>query len=227
MKFLRTFSLGIVACALLAIGGCILLPSVVQKVNPNVTYRIPGVGKTLYLTLDDGPSEATPLILDVLKRYNIPATFFVITDHIRPDLMNRIVSDGHQIAHHMRTSASIQKMPPDRFRTEFLEADSALAAYPGVKLFRPPNGSVSAEQAAFVTAQGYQIVVGTIFPLDHWLENKTAITTLAKLLITDGGIIILHDTRERGPRTAAVLDELIPYLKQKGYKFSLLPKKKA
>src|SRR5687768_17229637 len=138
MRILHTVFLGLAVCVLLTIGGCILLPSILQTANPNVTYRITGVGKTLYLTLDDSPSEATPLILDVLKRHNVPATFFVITDHIRPDLMNRIVSGGHQIAHHMRTSASIQEMPPDRFRTEFLEADAALTAYPRVKLFRPP-----------------------------------------------------------------------------------------
>ncbi len=53
--------------------------------------------------------------------------------------------------------------------------------------------------------------------------NTSAISALAKALVIDGGIIILHDTRERGPRTVTVLDELIPYLKRKGYKFALLP----
>jgi peptidoglycan/xylan/chitin deacetylase (PgdA/CDA1 family) len=226
MRILRTLFLGLALCTLLTVGGCILLPSILQATNPNVIYRIPGAGQTLCLTLDDGPSEATPQILDVLKKHRVPATFFVITDHIRPDLMQRIISDGHQIAHHMRTSANIRQMPLDLFRTEFLAADTALAAYPRVKLFRPPNGSISSEQAVFVTAQGYQIVVGTIFPLDHWLESKATIVSLAKLLITEGGIIILHDTRQRGPRTAAALDELIPYLKHKGYTFTLLPEKK-
>jgi peptidoglycan/xylan/chitin deacetylase (PgdA/CDA1 family) len=226
MRILRRLLLGSVLGALLLVGGCRLLPWALQTASPDVAYRIPGVGKTLYLTLDDGPSSATSLILDVLKKHGVPATFFVTTDHIQPGLMGRITAGGHQIGHHMRTTASIQKMPLDRFQSEFQAADSALTAYPRVRLFRPPNGSVTSTQAAFVTSQGYQIVVGTIFPLDHWLTNTTAITTLAKLLVTDGGIIILHDTRERGPRTAVVLDDLIPYLKQKGYTFALLPEKK-
>ncbi len=226
MGILRTLLFGLALGALLLVGGCVLLPSILHAVNPNVTYRIPDVGKTLYITLDDGPSDATAKILKVLRKHGVQATFFVITDHIRPDVMDRIAAEGHQIGNHMRTSASIQKMTLDRFQADFLSADAALSAYPRVKLFRPPNGSVSIEQSAFVTAQGYQIVVGTIFPLDHWLENETAVKTLAKLLITDGGIIILHDTRERGPRTAAVLDELIPYLKHKGYTFALVPAKK-
>lgn len=225
MKRARALSLGLMACALLAIGGCVLIPSILSTLNPGVTYRIPSVGKTLYLTLDDGPSAATPRILEVLGKHGVKATFFVTTDHIQPALMHRLTAEGHQIGHHMRTTASIQKMPLDRFQTEFVAADQALSVYPRVKLFRPPNGSVSSEQAAFVTAQGYRIVVGTIFPFDHWLENETAITTLAKLLITDGGIIILHDTNARGPRTAVVLDALIPYLKRKGYSFALLPAK--
>lgn len=223
MKWVRSLTLSLLACALLAIGGCVLLPSILSTLNPGVTYRIPSVGKALYLTLDDGPSAATPRILEVLEKHGVKATFFVTTGHIQPALMNRLVADGHQVGHHMRTTDSIQQMPLDRFQTEFAAADQALSVYPRVKLFRPPNGSVSSGQAAFVTAQGYQIVVGTIFPLDHWLENETAITTLAKLLITDGGILILHDTAARGPRTAAVLDELIPYLQRRGYSFALLP----
>jgi peptidoglycan/xylan/chitin deacetylase (PgdA/CDA1 family) len=141
--------------------------------------------------------------------------------------MHRITAEGHQIAHHMPTSAGIQKMPMERFQSEFLSADVTLSAYPRVKLFRPPNGSISSEQAMFVRAQGYQIVVGTIFPLDHWLESKTAMMTLAKLLTIEGGIMILHDTGERGPRAAAVLDELIPYLKQRSYRFAHLPENKS
>lgn len=223
MKRLRLPLLCFLGCVLLAIGGCVLLPSILTTLSPVVTYRIPSVGKTLYLTLDDGPSAATARILEILEKHGVKATFFVTTDHIQPELMNRIAAEGHQIAHHMRTTANIGDMSTERFKTEFLAADKALSAYPQAKIFRPPNGSVSSEQAAFVATQGYQIVVGTIFPLDHWLESERAITTLAKLLITDGGIIILHDTTSRGDRTVAVLDALVPYLKSKGYKFALLP----
>ena len=227
MRTLRTLLFGIALCALLLVAGCVLLPSALHRLNLSVTYRIPDVGKTLYITLDDGPSEATPLILDVLRKHNVPATFFVITDHIRPEMLNRITTEGHQIGHHMKTTANIQKMPDEQFRLEFLAADTALAQYRHVKLFRPPGGSISDQQAAFVTNQGYRIVVGTIFPLDHWLKSTTTISALAKILVIDGGIIILHDTQERGPRTAVVLNDVIPYLKKRGYKFDLLPDKSA
>jgi peptidoglycan-N-acetylglucosamine deacetylase len=225
MKRLRNALIGLGLCLFLLVAGVHLLPAVLKWANPGITYRVPGVGKTLFITIDDGPSEGTHLILDVLKKHQVPATFFVITDHINSDIMNRIVVEGHPIGHHMRSTASIGNMPLNRFQSEFMAADHALSTYPHSRLFRPPNGTIPSEKAAFVTAQGYQIVVGTIFPLDHVIENEKAISELAKLLITDGGIIILHDTRTRAPRTAIVLNELIPYLKQKGYTFARLPSK--
>ena len=226
MKTLRTLLTIAVVCALLLVSGCALLPSILHTLNPGVIYRVPNAEHTLFLTLDDGPSDATPLILEVLMKHDVHATFFVITDHIQPALLGRIISEGHQIAHHMKTSASLGRLSDVQFQEEFLAADKALTAFPHAKFFRPPGGSISKERADFVHAQGYQIVVGTVFPLDHWLENKTLVEGLIKALVVDGGIIILHDTPTRGPRTAAVLDELLPQLKQKGYRFALLPEPK-
>lgn len=69
MRVLRTLLLGLALCALMLVAGCVLLPSALHAINPDVTYRIPDVGKTLYITLDDGPSEATARILEVLKQH--------------------------------------------------------------------------------------------------------------------------------------------------------------
>jgi peptidoglycan/xylan/chitin deacetylase (PgdA/CDA1 family) len=194
-----------------------------HAINPHVTYRVPDAEKTLFLTIDDGPSSATPLILDVLRKHGVPATFFVVTDHIRSDIFGRVLADGHQIGHHMRTTVRLSAMSDEQFLTEFVLAERVLGSFTSVRLFRPPDGSISKARAGYVTSKGYEIVVGTVYPLDHWLENKTLIVKLAKTLATDGGILILHDTDSRGPRTAAVLDDLIPQLKEKGYRFALLP----
>lgn len=220
---MRTLLLGLAVCALLAVVSCSLLPASLHALNPHVIYRVPGAEKTLFLTLDDGPSEATPQILDVLRKHEVHATFFIITDHIRPEMMKRILAEGHQLANHLRTSTSLSKLSDTQFQSDFLTADKALAGFDSVKLFRPPGGSISTMRAQYVKAHGYDIVVGTVFPLDHWLERKTFVKLLTTALVIDGGIIIMHDTNKRGPRTAAVLDELIPELKAKGYTFSLLP----
>lgn len=224
MKALRTLLLTLAACVLLLIGGCVALPDILHWSNPSVVYRVPGAGRTLFLTLDDGPSAATPQILDVLKKHDVHATFFITTDHITPEAMKRIAAGGHQIANHLKATRDLGRLTEAQFHADFQEAHRALAPYEPAKLFRPPGGSISDAQAKYVTAQGYSIVVGTVFPLDHWLESLAAIEFLSKTLVIDGGIIILHDTDSRGPRTAAVLDRLLPQLKQKGYRFALLPK---
>lgn len=223
MKALRTLLLILAGGALLVIAGCSLLPGILHTLNPSVTYRIPDAGRTLYLTLDDGPSAATGQILTVLRKHDVHATFFITTDHIQPDLMRDILAGGHQLANHLKTTTSQSKLSEIQFQTDFLASDKALSSYAHVKLFRPPGGSISTERAQYVTSQGYSIVVGTVFPLDHWLESKRAVKSLAEALVINGGIVILHDTSERGPRSAVVLDELIPDLKAKGYSFALLP----
>jgi peptidoglycan/xylan/chitin deacetylase (PgdA/CDA1 family) len=219
----RTLLVGLAVCVLSLAVGWVFLPTILGTLNPGVIYRIPDAGRTLYLTLDDGPSESTPRILDVLRKHEVRATFFITADHIRPELMRRIVADGHQVAHHLKTTRSLDRLTDDEFHADFQTADKALATFQSVKLFRPPGGSISTERTKYVHAQGYAVVVGTVYPLDHWLESEGLIKLLTKALVTDGGIIILHDTSVRGCRTAAVLDRLIPELKQDGYRFALLP----
>lgn len=223
MKIARTLLIGLALCAVLLIGGCAFLPSILSAVNPQVIYRIPNASKTLYLTIDDGPSPATELILEVLKKHGAKATFFIVTDHLRPEVMRRLLADGHQVGHHMKTTVSLSRLSEDQFQSNFLAAEAALAPFSPAKLFRPPGGAIDRQQCEFVADRGYEIVIGTVYPLDHWLENKALIKTLTKLLTTDGGIIILHDTAARGFRTAEVLDGLIPELKTKGYHFAMLP----
>lgn len=200
-----------------------LLPRLLESLFPGITYRIPAAGRTLFLTIDDSPSPATGQILDVLQRHGVTATFFVVTDHADPAILKRILAEGHQLGHHMKTTASLARLSERQFADDFLSAHRTLQAYSQPRHFRPPNGSLDTKQAAFVQAQGYRIVVGTIFPLDHWLESPDWIRRLARVLVTDGGIVILHDTRTRGPRTAEVLERLLPELQQRGYAFGRLP----
>lgn len=215
---------GIILFLALLLPGCAhLLPPTLHALNPDVTYRIDGVGPTLYLTLDDGPSAATPEILDVLKKHGVKATFFIISDHINPSMMQRIVGEGHALGHHMKTTKNLGSMPEERFEAEFREAEKRIGECGPILAFRPPSGSINRQKAGFVRAAGYPVIAGTIYPLDHMLDDERHIEWLAHRLIVDGGIIILHDTNARGPRTARVLDRLIPRLKIDGYQFALLP----
>jgi peptidoglycan/xylan/chitin deacetylase (PgdA/CDA1 family) len=200
-----------------------MLPSMLEHSNPGVIYRLPSEKRTLFITLDDGPSESTETILSVLRKHGVPATFFVVSDHLEPEAVRRILSDGHQLGHHMKTTRSTDGMSDIAFQKEFLDAEAAISAFATTRLFRPAGGSLPQSQAAFVRSRGYRTVLGTVYPFDHAIRSESVIVTLARCLAVNGGIIILHDTRTRGRTTAAALDRLIPAFEAKGYTFALLP----
>ena len=81
-----------------------LLPHELSWWRPDICFRGNADRKRLYLTIDDGPSDSTPAILAVLKKQNVPATFFIVGDQVHSDEQLRsIVEAGHSLGHHMRT----------------------------------------------------------------------------------------------------------------------------
>ena len=75
---------------------------------------------------------------------------------------------------------------------------------------------------AYVRSKGYQPVLGTVFPLDHWINRPSILALLVRWLAVPGGIIIMHDGNSRGHTTAQVLDRVLPLLIKAGYKFEAL-----
>ena len=105
--------------------------------------------KTMYLTFDDGPSEEnTAAVLDILKEYNIQATFFVVGENVRrhPEVARRIVEEGHTIGIHCnRHEYGELYESVDSYLADFREAHDAVYEVTGVeaKLFRFPGGSIN------------------------------------------------------------------------------------
>lgn len=201
------------------------LPAGLAAYRSDLVFRLPPSvnGRTIYLTIDDGPSPATEEILRVLAKHNVPATFFITGGHVNaPAQLAVIRAGGHNLGHHMHTTRACSRLSLDAFQRDFDEVDQLLTAAGGSHLFRPPSDFGTREQIAHVTVHGCRPVVGTVFPLDHWFVNPGTIRRLARWLAVDGGIIILHDGAERGPHTARVLDQLIPDLQRRGYTFGNL-----
>ena len=105
--------------------------------------------KTMYLTFDDGPSEEnTAAVLDILKKHNIKATFFVVGENVRshPEVARRIVEEGHTIGIHCNRHEYDELYESvDSYLTDFQEAYNAVYEVTGVeaKLFRFPGGSIN------------------------------------------------------------------------------------
>lgn len=86
---------------------------------------------SIYLTFDDGPNpHCTPEILDVLAEYGVPATFFVIGTYAKsqPELIRRIVAEGHEVANHTMTHPDLSTCGPHEVEREIVEASEAIIA---------------------------------------------------------------------------------------------------
>ncbi len=109
-------------------------------------YRIRGVPRNvIYLTIDDGPSrDGTPAMLDILKNYQVPATFFVHGNLAirRKNLLERMYREGHLVANH--SFSHVLDFPSSRsFLNSLLETDRIIAPFipaENIKLFRSPGG---------------------------------------------------------------------------------------
>ena len=104
--------------------------------------------KTVALTFDDGPDDYTEPILDLLDRYHVPATFFVIGSRIpgHTDLLRRMVRDGHDIGVHTFTHPDLGSIPRWQQRLELDQTQFAITAATGylTNLMRPPFSSTIA-----------------------------------------------------------------------------------
>lgn len=195
-------------------------PRVLGLWRSDIIFRIPTKDKAIFLTIDDAPTEGTPAILDALKRHHVQATFFIISGRISSaEQIEAIVKAGHSIGNHMATSRAGWKLSHEGFVRDFDQCAAALHPHGEVRFFRPPSGYATKEEVAYARSKGMQAVLGSAYPFDAHFEHTSTIVQLASWLSVNGGIIILHDGKDRGARTAEVLDRLIPMLKQRGYRF--------
>jgi peptidoglycan-N-acetylglucosamine deacetylase len=199
------------------------LPQILGWDRRDLIFRVPSADRRVFVTIDDSPSASTGAILDVLAKHKVTATFFITGSRVHDSAqVAAIRANGHALGHHMKTTQACSSFTLQEFQRDFDEVDRLLKSVSGAPLFRPPSDFGTTGQIAHAASKGYIAVAGTVFPLDHWLEDPAWLCRIANWLTVDGGIIILHDGPVRGSRTAIVLDALIPDLKRKGFEFGNL-----
>lgn len=183
----------------------------------------PAPPKVLYLTFDDGPSEYTQPILDVLARHDAKATFFVLgrAARGREDFLRDIYASGHGIANHTYNHPSLPGLGWARFKAEVAGTGAVLGDL-DYGCLRPPYGATSKNVRSFASKLGYRIVMWTIDPRD-WL--RPGATTIAERVIRrahPGGIVVLHDGGGNRTQTVAALEQILTRLEADGYTFAAL-----
>jgi peptidoglycan-N-acetylglucosamine deacetylase len=196
--------------------------------------------KKLALTFDDGPDPKwTPKVLDILKRENVKAAFFVIGDQAENNvgLLKRYISDGHEIGNHTFTHPDISDISPRQLELELNLTERLFASKLGLQplFFRPPysidqepDTNDQALSIDRVEQMGYTII-GDKIDTEDWNEHPQKspqeITTgvLQQLdAMKDrpwlrGSIILLHDGGGDRSATVAALPMLIETLRTRGY----------
>ena len=208
------------------------------SVGPILDLKGGGIGSvsppagTVALTFDDGPSARwTPRILDVLRRYGVPATFFVVgsnaVDH--GGILRKELAAGDDIGNHTFTHTDLSRVPGWRRHIELRLTEAAIASATGrhTILVRPPYSSTpdaattrTLQSWQRVASQGYVIVLATQ-DAEDWRANATVddIVQRASPVGGSGAVILMHDGGGDRRRTVAALERLIPALQARGDRF--------
>jgi peptidoglycan/xylan/chitin deacetylase (PgdA/CDA1 family) len=179
--------------------------------------RGPASGGAVALTFDDGPHpDITPRLLDLLTEHGLLATFFVIgRDAARyPELVARIVAEGHGIGHHSYTHSEPATTSTATLLAELEATNEPLWRSGGVlpTIMRPPKGQLTVGKLARLVAKGYRVVLWSQDPKDYAMTSAEPLCTWAReTVFTAGDVILLHDVH---PHCLAAIPTLAARLRE-------------
>ena len=197
-------------------------------------------GKRVFLTFDDGPSKTvTPLILDLLKKENIKATFFVLGYNAErnPEILKRVYAEGHYIANHGYSHKyneiynSVDTVIYEYNKTEQCIKNALDNQNYNSRVFRFPGGSVGGKYNQIKQEAKEVLKQNNVAFLDwNALSNDSAgahtkediMDNITKTVGEKNNVVILmHDASDK-ILTYETLQDVINFLKNKGYMFKNL-----
>lgn len=196
-------------------------PQFIRYLYPSAIWRMDKDKRAVYLTFDDGPiPKVTPWVLDVLDKYGIKATFFMVGDNIRkhPDEFHMVVERGHRIGNH--TFNHIRGLSYDI--NSYLEnTDKACKIMMNTNLFRPPHGYMSPKQYVELKKR-YKIVMWDLVTRDYNRKfTGEQILQKVKKYVRNGSIITFHDSIKSEENIRYALPKAIEWLMEQGYEFKI------
>ncbi|WP_003539992.1 polysaccharide deacetylase family protein [Desulfotomaculum nigrificans] len=220
------FRLANVFAGLMAILIVITMSPTMSKVaigNSHGIYRIKTKNKLVALTFDDGPDPRfTPAILDILKKYKVPATFFVVGKNVEdhPEILLRTIHEGHQVGNHTMTHPILNQLKPEEIYKELKDCSRTIWLVSGEHpiYFRSPKGLTSAEVQKIGSSLGMEQILWTVTMENHAAKTPKEMADRVLRKVGPGYIILLHDGRLDRSKTVAALPLLLEGLQKRGYK---------
>lgn len=202
--------------------------------NPSTMPTVPPAGakigysqvniteKVVAMTFDDGPHPTlTPKLLDILKARNIKCTFFVIGRSAKtyPNIIRRMIAEGHEVANHTWTHASLTSRSDAQIRTELQQSEDALVAAANYRphLIRPPYGAINTRIKQLMFSEfGYSTIMWSVDPQDWRRPGVSVVTSRLVNGAHPGAIMLAHDIH---PPTIEAMPAMFDQLLAKGYQF--------
>jgi len=199
-----------------------VIPKSALRLMPDVVCNIPGSIECLYLTFDDGPIPgSTEKILNVLKQYNVPASFFCTGKQVEvhPEIYRQIITQGHTTGNHSYSHTRLNVLHKKAFISEIEKTATLVDSV----LFRPPYGYITPAMSRII-ALHYRIVLWDVMPGDF--NSNTDAKTLfrnVKQHASNGSIIVLHDSAPNIENMLDCMKRVIEYYMRQGWQFLKVP----
>jgi peptidoglycan/xylan/chitin deacetylase (PgdA/CDA1 family) len=222
----RTVTVRIIAVTLTVAAAIVTMREVVNsstfQLFGDYVARVDTNDKIAALTFDDGPHPRyTPQVLDVLDRYGVKATFFLMGRNLErhPEVARETLRRGHELGNHSYSHPKLWLMSLGRIRDEIARTDELIRSLGvnGPIHFRPPHAAKFVELPYVLTSMQKLSVLGDVDP-EEWKRRPAEVMTASILRqVRPGSIIGLHDTA--GPETIRTLDQTLAALTSDGYRF--------
>lgn len=212
-----------------------------QNLYLHGTFTIPspslsgeGRGRRIvYLTFDDGPiPEVTPQVLEILDRYGVKATFFMVGENIdkHPEVFEQVVKAGHVVGNHTYNHLKGWKYSLSAYLANVAKCEKAIHSHLSAqtksdndKLFRPPYGKAWPWQRSALVKQGYRLIYWDILTRDYDRNvSPEQMLTRIERDVRPGSIINFHDSLKSNERMLSVLPKAIAFLQSQGYEIKTL-----
>ena len=190
----------------------------------NVFRKNTHAEKKVALTFDDGPHPRyTHRILEILKKYDVRATFFVLGVNVDnyPDAFCEIVVSGCEIGNHTYSHKNVSDMSEADICCELEKTEAAIARHTSVKpkVLRPPQGAYGESLLNAVADREYDIILWSIDTKDWDHNPPDRIYEKVMKSLDNGDIILMHDYVSSGNTTILALEKMIPQMIALGYEF--------
>ena len=195
-----------------------------QRRWPDVLWRVSTSSEVIALTIDDGPSEYTNEIMQILNSNDATATFFIIGSQVagHEETLQDLIRNGNELGNHAMHDEPSRSLSDNTLADQIQSVEeilhkayAAVDAEPPPKYFRPGSGFFSGRMRKMLARLGYRLILGSIYPHDpqipFWRINASHILSMLR----PGGIIICHDRRTW---TAPMLRKVLPEIRRRGYR---------